>query len=70
MAILDWEVYELIRKIGLIKALERVNSLLSSDEYSIGFFLGNFRLHPKAFSIGGLWYPKKSRLSPNLNLFE
>ena len=69
MSILDWEVYELQRKFGDIESLEKIKSLLLSDEYNIGFFLGNFRLHPTAFSIGGLWYPKKSNLAPNLKLF-
>ncbi len=69
MCILDWEVYELQRKIGEIETLERLKSILLSNEYNIGFFLGNFRLHPTAFTIGGLWYPKKSNLAPNLKLF-
>ena len=69
MSILDWEVYELQRKIGDYDSLERVRSRLTSPEYNVGFFLGNFRLHPTAFSIGGLWYPKKNHIAPNLKLF-
>lgn len=69
MSILDWEVYELQRRFGDAEALFKIKSLLLSNEYSIGFFLGNFRIHPTAFSIGGIWYPKKSNLAPNLKLF-
>lgn len=69
MAILDWELYELVRKTNIHTALDRVRTILNLDINSIGFFLGNFRLHPKAFSIGSIWYPKKSNLAPNLKLF-
>lgn len=69
MSILDWEAYELSRRIGANDALERLRHILMSDEYNVGFFLGNFRLHPTAFTIGGIWYPKRSNLSPNLKLF-
>lgn len=69
MSILDWEVYALQRRVGDMAALDRVKSYLLSNEYAIGFFLGNFRLHPTAFSIGAIWYPKKSNTARNLELF-
>lgn len=69
MSILDWEAYELLRRVGANEALERLRHILMSGEHNIGFFLGNFRLHPTAFTIGGIWYPKKSKLAPNLTLF-
>jgi hypothetical protein len=69
MAILDWELYELVRKAGINIALERIKTILNLANHNIGFFLGNFRLHPKAFSIGAIWYPQRSNLAPNLKLF-
>lgn len=57
--ILDWEVVELIRKFGESKALESVRKSLDLTTHAARFFLGNFRLHPTAFSIVGLWYPKR-----------
>lgn len=69
MGVLDWEAYELLRRIGPNEALERLKFILMSGEHNIGFFLGNFRLHPTAFTIGGIWYPKRSKLAPNLKLF-
>jgi hypothetical protein len=69
MQILDWEVYELLRKVGYNKTKDRLNSILSMSEHHIGFFLGNFRLHSSAFAIGGIWYPRKSNNTPNLSLF-
>lgn len=69
MSVLDWEAYELVRKVGASEALERMKQILISGDYAVGFFLGNFRLHPTAFTIGGIWYPKKSDLAPNLKLF-
>jgi hypothetical protein len=69
MSILDWEAYELQRKIGANEALVRLKQILMSGDYNVGFFLGNFRLHPTAFTIGSIWYPKRSNLAPNLSLF-
>jgi hypothetical protein len=60
MQILDWEVAELHRKLGDEKALQRVREVLDLSRYSTKFFLGNFHLHPTAFAIVGLWYPKKA----------
>jgi len=70
MSILDWEVYELVRNAGMAKATQKLNEILDLSKYNTGFFLGNFRLHPKNFSIGGIWYPKRSNLAPNLKLFD
>lgn len=69
MSILDWEAYELVRKAGINHAYEKLSQILFSKDIDLGFFLGNFRLHPTAFTIGGIWYPKKSNLAPNLKLF-
>ncbi len=70
MSILDWEVYELVRNVGMEKATKRIEEILNLSTYNIGFFLGNFRLHPNNFAIGGIWYPKKTQLAANLRLFD
>lgn len=70
MSILDWEVYELARRTGMVKASQKLEEILNLETYNTGFFLGNFRLHPTNFAIGGIWYPKKNHLAPNLTLFE
>lgn len=70
MSILDWEVYELLRRQGLEMAKAKIESVLNMKEYDVGFFLGNFRLYPNTFAIGGLWYPKRYEQSLNYNLFE
>jgi hypothetical protein len=69
MSILDWEAYELLRKIGETEALNRLQDILLSEDHNISFFLSNFKLHPTAFAISGLWYPKNTNLAPNLSLF-
>lgn len=60
MQILDWEVAELHRKLGDAKAIEKVRDVLDLNKYATKFFLGNFFLHPTAFTIAGLWYPKRA----------
>lgn len=57
MQILDWEVIELMRKVGDVKALARVRECLDLQTHATRFFLGNFRLYQNRFSIAGLWYP-------------
>src|ERR1051325_6808711 len=52
MSILDWEAYELARKVGVEKALEKLKAVLDVKKYDVGFFLGNFRLYQNAFAIG------------------
>lgn len=69
MSILDWEAYELVRKCGIDVAKQRVESILDLSVYDIGFFLGNFRLYPNTFAIGGIWYPKKQPISNQLSMF-
>lgn len=61
MQVLDWEVAELHRKHGDEKALQKVREVCDLNEYATQFFLGNFYLHPTAFTIVGLWYPKRVR---------
>lgn len=68
MSILDWEVCELMRKVGVAKTIESVKVHLDLKVYDAGFFLGNFRKHPNRFGIGAIWYPKKSNLAPNIKL--
>lgn len=70
MSVLDWEAYELVRKVGLEKAKQKIEEIVNLKNYHTGFFLGNFRLHPTAFGIGGLWYPKKEEKPSTYNLFE
>lgn len=70
MSILDWEVYELVRNVGMDKAKKKLEEILNLEKYNTGFFLGNFRLHQNNFAIGSIWYPKKTHLAPNLRLFD
>lgn len=60
MSILDWEAYELARREGTEKTLLKLKSVLNTSKHDVGFFLGNFRLYPTSFTIGGIWYPKKA----------
>ena len=38
----------------------KVREILDLNVYATRFFLGNMRLYPNAFTIVGLWYPKKT----------
>jgi hypothetical protein len=60
MQVLDWEALELLRKHGDEKALQKVNQACNLSTHAVRFFLGNMRQHPGAFSIGGIWYPKRA----------
>jgi hypothetical protein len=60
MQILDWEALELQRRLGEEEALQKVRATCDLSKFAIRFFLGNMRLHPTAFSIGGIWYPKRA----------
>jgi len=70
MSILDWEAYELVRKVGIDKAYKKLEDVLNLTKYDLGFFLGNFRLYPYTFAIGGMWYPKRNKNTETLNLFK
>ena len=59
MQILDWEVGELQRKQGDDAACEKVKAICDLKQYALKFFLGNLAQHPTAFTIVGLWYPKR-----------
>ena len=61
MQVLDWEVAELHRRHGDGKALKKLRQVCNVENYALKFFLGNLFLHPTAFTIVGLWYPKRSR---------
>lgn len=69
-SILDWEIYALARNIGEQKALETIREKLDLSSYDVGFFMGNLKAYPNRFAIGGIWYPKKSKLmyQPKLDL--
>jgi hypothetical protein len=60
MQILDWEVAELHRRLGDDKALSKVRDICDLSKYALKFFLGNLYQHPTAFTIVGLWYPRRS----------
>lgn len=70
MSILDWEAYELVRRVGIDIAREKLTKILDLTKYDIGFFLGNFRLYQNTFAIGGIWYPKRSKNTETINLFN
>ncbi len=65
MQILDWEVLELQRKTSHEKALAKVKEVCDLTTHATRFFLGNIHQHPMAFTIVGLWYPKRE-LAPRL----
>jgi hypothetical protein len=60
MQILDWEVAELHRREGDMSAMAKVQGICDPSQYALKFFLGNLHQHPTAFTIVGLWYPKRS----------
>lgn len=60
MQILDWEVAELHRREGNLSAMAKVEEICDLNKYALRFFLGNLHQHPTAFTIVGLWYPKRS----------
>lgn len=69
MSIIDWEAYELVRKVGIDSTRSKLESILNMDKYHVGFFLGNFKLHPTSFAIGGIWWPKKTKYTTTATLF-
>ena len=69
MSILDWEAYELVRKVGITKAQAKIESILRLSTHDVGFFLGNFRIHPNRFDIGSIWYPKRNQFTETPRLF-
>jgi hypothetical protein len=76
--VLDWGLGELGRRSGEEAAKQRMEELCRLDKYDLGFFVGNFKAHPRNFGIIGMWYPMhpkpellaKPKLSPQLSLFD
>jgi hypothetical protein len=66
MQIMDWEVVELQRRMGDDKALAKVREVLNLNTHATRFFLGNMKVHPKSFTIVGLWYPKRMSMEGRL----
>jgi hypothetical protein len=60
MQILDWEAIQLQRNVGDAKALQKVLDVCDMKKYALRFFLSNTHAHQGAFSIVGIWYPKKA----------
>ena len=60
MQVLDWEIAELQRKEGVSAALQKMREICNLAAYDLYFYLGNMFLHPTAFLIVGLWYPKRA----------
>lgn len=60
MQVLDWEVTELHRREGDEKALQKMHEICDLSTHAVRFFLGNLFLHPAAFTIVGIWYPKRA----------
>lgn len=69
MSILDWEAYELARKVGIDETKKKLATVLDMQCHDLGFFLGNFRQYPNTFAIGGIWYPKKLPKTDQYSLF-
>lgn len=61
MKILDWGLGELARKVGVDDTLKKLNSICDIETNALKFFLGNIKAHPDAFTIVGLWYPRKDQ---------
>lgn len=59
--VLDWGLLELARRSSWVKARQKLQEISNLKEKDFRLFIGNFRLHPKAFGIVGLWYPKLQR---------
>lgn len=76
--VLDWGLGELGRRSGEEAAKKRMEELCQLDKYDLGFFVGNFKAHPRNFGIIGLWYPMhpepdkpvKAKPSSQLSLFD
>ena len=58
---LDWGLIELQRRLGIDTAKERLEGICDLKEHALKFFMGNIHNHPTAFTIVGLWYPKKAK---------
>jgi hypothetical protein len=67
-SIIDWEAYELHRKMreqwGEDKAFDKVRQRFVEDicgpDKETYFFVGNMMLHPRSFLVLGTFYPKIS----------
>lgn len=57
---LDWGLIELQRRIGVDAAQKRLEEICNLKEHALKFFMGNIHNHPTAFTIVGLWYPKRA----------
>ena len=57
---LDWGLIELQRKQGIESTQRKLEQICDLKEHALKFFMGNIHNHPTAFTIVGLWYPKKA----------
>ncbi len=57
---LDWGLIELQRRQGIEAAQKKLEEICDLDSYALKFFMGNIKSHPTAFTVVGLWYPKRS----------
>lgn len=60
-AFLDLAARAAARKVGVDDTLKKLNSICDIETNALKFFLGNIKAHPDAFTIVGLWYPKKDQ---------
>lgn len=56
---LDWGLIELQRRQGIEAAKTKLEEICNLYKYALKFYMGNLKGHPTAFTIVGLWYPKR-----------
>ncbi len=56
---LDWGLMELQRRKGIEAAQKKLEEICDFGKHATKFFMGNIKSHPTAFTIVGLWYPKR-----------
>lgn len=58
--VMDWGLIELQRKAGTDDAIRHLEEVTNPTTHAAKFFMGNLKSHPTAFTIVGLWYPKRA----------
>jgi len=69
MLVLDWGLMELARKNDWSRELPKAKlEELVSGDHDFKLFVGNMKSYQKSFAIVGLWYPKKTGPTAQLDL--
>lgn len=64
--VLDWGLYQLARRRGVRKAVEKLEDLGDVERYDLHFFMGNYKAHQQYFGVVALWYPLRTELEQAL----